>query len=261
MESSRQPGFGAATLLSRLFGRKDVRGSAVPPGRRIYAIGDVHGRLDLFDRLLAMIEEDQHERAPMVPEIVLLGDLIDRGPDSAGVVRRAMAPPAWARVTALMGNHEVSMIDALQDKAEAMRTWLDFGGHQSLLSWGVPAELLDRGTFDEIAAIATALIPREELCWIAGLRQHVHIGDYYFVHAGIRPGIGLEEQLPCDNYWIRGEFLESRRDHGAIIVHGHTISPDIDEQDNRIGIDTGAYDSGRLTALALEGEERWFLQT
>jgi serine/threonine protein phosphatase 1 len=248
-------------MLSRLFSRKEIRPKSVPPGRRVYAIGDIHGRLDLLDRLLAMIEEDQRGRAPIVPDIVLLGDLIDRGADSAGVVRRAMAPPAWARLIALMGNHEASMIEALHGKADAMRMWLRFGGRESLLSWGVPADLIDEGTTEEIAAAATAAIPRDELAWLARLRQHARIGDYFLVHAGVRPGTDLDRQSPKDSYWIREEFLESRRDHGAVIVHGHSISPDVEEYDNRVGIDTGAYASGRLTALALEGEDRWLLQT
>ena len=261
MRSRDTPSFGPAIMLLRLFNRKEARDRAVPPGRRVYAIGDIHGRLDLFDRLLAMIEKDQRGRVPILPEIVLLGDLIDRGPDSAGVVRRATAGLAWAQLTSLMGNHEAAMIDALHGKADAMRTWLHFGGYESLLSWGIPADLLDQGTTGEIAAVAAATIPREELAWLARLRQHVRIGDYFFVHAGVRPGTDLAQQLPGDSYWIREEFLESRRYHGAVVVHGHTISRDVEEHDNRIGIDTGAYLSDRLTALALEGADRWFLQT
>jgi serine/threonine protein phosphatase 1 len=248
-------------MIARLFSRRNIRPKSVPPGRRIYAIGDIHGRLDLLDQLLGMIEQDQRDRAAIMPEILLLGDLIDRSPESAGVVRRAMTPPPWARMTTLMGNHEASMIGALDGDAEMMRMWLRVGGWESLLSWGVPAAILDGGTCDEIAMAANAAIPDRELAWIRELPQCLHIGDYFFVHAGVRPGVALARQTTHDSYWIRDEFLGSRRDHGAIVVHGHSISPEVEEMDNRIGIDTGAYMSGKLSALALEGEQRWLLQT
>jgi serine/threonine protein phosphatase 1 len=261
MQLSRHSAFAPATMIARLFGIREAHERAVPPGRRIYAVGDIHGRLDLFEQLLAMIEDDQHGREPIVPEIVLLGDMIDRGPASAGVVRRAMALAAEGRLTALMGNHEASLLEAIDGNVDAMRTWLRFGGLETLHSWGVTDEVIGDATVAGMAPIALAAIPPAELAWLRALRQNLHVGDYFLVHAGVRPGVGLEQQAPDDSFWIREEFLDSRREHGALVVHGHTISSGVEEHDNRIGIDTGAYESGRLTALALEGNQRWFLQT
>jgi serine/threonine protein phosphatase 1 len=248
-------------MLYRLFSRKGVRRTRVPSGRRVYAIGDIHGRLDLLDRLLCLIKEDQLGRVAVTPNILLLGDLIDRGSDSAGVVRRAMTMFSWAQLEVLMGNHEVAMLEALRGSPNAMRMWLHVGGRESLISWGVPCELIEEGTNEDVASAAMAAIPQLELEWIASLRQYVRIGDYFFVHAGVRPGVDLDCQSPLDSYWIREEFLNSRRDHGALVVHGHSISTDVEERNNRIGIDTGAYATGKLTALCLENDERWFLQT
>jgi serine/threonine protein phosphatase 1 len=244
-----------------LFPRKVPRQIAVPNGRRVYAIGDVHGRLDLLNQLLDLIAEDQRGRPWVEIEIVLLGDLIDRGPDSAGVVRRAMRPTPHARVTALMGNHEASMIQALQGDMRVMELWLNVGGVQALDSWGVDADLIDDASLEQLCEAANARIPQRELLWISQMPQSMLIGDYYFVHAGVRPGVPIEEQSASDSYWIRQEFLKSRRDHGAIVVHGHSAATQVDEKPNRIGLDTGAYQTGRLTALGLEGNERWFLST
>ncbi len=248
-------------MISRFFRRKDSPKARVPPGRRVYVIGDIHGRLDLLDGLFAKIEQDQRGRSVIRPEIVLLGDLIDRGAESAAVVRRAMNPPAWADVIALMGNHEDTMIEAINGDRDAMRRWLRFGGRESLLSWGVPLAAVEEGTTDQIISAAREAVPGEELAWIAQLRQSVRIGDYFLVHAGVRPGVPLDRQTPRDSYWIRDEFLQSPRNHGGIVVHGHSISLNIEERENRIGIDTGAYATDCLTALGLEGEERWTLQT
>jgi serine/threonine protein phosphatase 1 len=248
-------------MIRKFFTPKAPREATLPPKRRVYAVGDIHGRLDLLEKILNLIAADQEKRATVRPEIIFLGDLVDRGPDSAGVVRRLMEPPSWARVAILMGNHESAMLTALGGDYPALDMWLNVGGREALQSWGMSAETLDEGGLEDIVRQAFAIIPQDELAWLTQLRQNMQIGDYFFVHAGVRPGVALDRQNPYDNMWIRDDFLSSKQDHGAMIVHGHTIAPDVVERSNRIGIDTGAYQSGKLTALCLEGAARWYLQT
>lgn len=241
--------------------RTQPSASAVPNGYRVYAIGDIHGRLDLFGRLLTLIEEEQRALPAAELVVIQLGDLIDRGPDSAGVVARAMDSAGHGRMIVLRGNHEAVMLDALRGEPGLLRSWLGIGGDAALRSWGVPQEAIDTLEDDALTAIANASIPAEQIAWLAERPLSTTIGDYHFVHAGIRPGVPLDRQSPRDQIWIRGAFLGSRRAHGAIIVHGHSIARDVDERPNRIGIDTGAYFSGRLTALVLEGTGRRYLFT
>lgn len=234
----------------------------VPDGRRVYAIGDIHGRLDLLDELLALIVEDA--TAPRSPpaHLVLLGDLIDRGPDSAGVVLRAMGLRApFAGVGVLRGNHEQAMLDALDGDLEALEHWLHFGGEAALESWGADRRALESATLDDQLAIARAVVPSSVHHWLMRRPVSGRIGDYYFAHAGVRPGVPLAEQAPADLIAIRQPFLDSRRRHGAVVIHGHSVRRDVEERPNRIGIDTGAWKTGVLTAVALEGEERWYLRT
>jgi serine/threonine protein phosphatase 1 len=244
-----------------LFSRRQHTEPVLPEGMRVYAIGDIHGRLDLFDRLLSLIEEDTHRRPSMPTTIILLGDLIDRGPDSAGVIRRAMNPPAWARMRVIKGNHEAAMLDALGGDRKMLGIWTKNGGIQALQSWGIDDALIENGTSEELIAAMHQTIPLAERAWLARGVVSIQLGGYYFVHAGVRPGVKLGEQKEQDSFWIREEFLLSNRDHGAIVVHGHSVSTDIEELPNRIGIDTGAYASGKLTALCLEADKRWILQT
>ena len=248
-------------MFGRLFAQKPASVPTLPEGRRVYAIGDIHGRLDLLDELLERIAADQADRDPIELEVIALGDLIDRGPDSAGVVRRLMNPPTWGRFLCLMGNHEATMLAALDGDGHAMDLWLGVGGRETLLSWGVPEPVIDKAGFGDLIARSLAAVAPEELSWLARLRQNIRIGDYFFVHAGVRPGTELERQSPRDSLWIRNEFLHSSRDHGAVVVHGHSITPEATDLPNRVGIDTGAYISGRLTALGIEGDRRWLLQT
>jgi serine/threonine protein phosphatase 1 len=234
----------------------------LPAGERVYAIGDVHGRLDLLDRLLARIHADDAARDPAATHVVLLGDMVDRGPESAGVVRRVMAgDPRFASLGAVMGNHEASLLSVLEGDTRWLDSWLGFGGRAALHSWGVPRAVLDDGEADDIVAAVRDTIPAAEQEWLADLPTSRRHGDYMFVHAGIRPGIPVTAQSDADLLWIRHEFLSDKRDHGACIVHGHTISRDPELRGNRIGIDTGAYMSGTLTAVGLEAEEQWFLTT
>jgi serine/threonine protein phosphatase 1 len=250
------------SLFRRKKVEEEVLPAAIPAGKRVYAIGDIHGRLDLFDELLGKIETDNAARAPAETQIILLGDLIDRGPQSAGVVQRARANDlGFARMECLMGNHELSLLNILDGEVRWLSSWLAYGGRSALRSWGIDDDLLRNGLPEEIVEAARNALPHEDQRWLRSLPLQQRVGDYLFVHAGIRPGIAIDKQLETDLLWIREEFLESPLRHGAVVVHGHTITAEVDERHNRIGIDTGAYKSGRLTALGLEGSERWYLTT
>lgn len=248
--------------MPRLFRRSPARAPAVPDGRRVYAVGDIHGRRDLLDALLEQIAADAAEQDGC--ETIFLGDYIDRGPDSAAVLDRlAAGPPAGHAWTLLRGNHEQALLDLLGEAPHptTLPAWLDNGGREALTSWGVPTRTAygpaDAALLD---ALRAAVPPAHRtLLETTGLTHTV--GDYLFVHAGIMPGIPLGEQKPWHLLWVREHFLDSRADHGVVVVHGHSISHDVEERPNRIGIDTGAYISGRLTALVLEGSSRRYLST
>lgn len=234
---------------------------SAPPGWRAYAIGDVHGQLDLLDRLLADIAADHEGRAPARGLIVLLGDLIDRGPSSAQVIERVrtLTLPGFQVVT-LAGNHEEVLLRILEGDSAQIGGWLKFGGAETLASYGVDAATFRHmGPREAQRCIANA-IPEAHRTFLHRLGDSFRFGDYLFVHAGIRPGIPLEEQSLEDLRWIREPFLSDMRDHGMTVVHGHTISDTVEEVGSRIGIDTGGFATGRLTALAVEGQERWILQ-
>jgi serine/threonine protein phosphatase 1 len=231
-------------------------------GYRAYVIGDVHGRLDLLDQLLAKIECDRSEHPARKTLLVFLGDLIDRGPQSAQVIERVLQFSSdGVRTVFLLGNHEEVLLRILDGDIWLIPSWLRFGGAQCLQSYGGdPAKIA--GKSDERAlAIIRGAIPKDHEQFLRSFVDTCRFGNYLFVHAGIRPGIPIEDQLQEDLRWIREPFLLDDSDHGCVVVHGHTISPAVDERPNRIGIDTGAYRSGVLTALALEGTRRWYLQT
>ena len=231
---------------------------SLPEGHRVYAIGDIHGRLDLFTALLAQIDDDDARRAPMKTTLVFIGDLIDRGPQSAGVVAKVRALRAERDVRVIAGNHEEMFLRALEDD-DVMRAFLRYGGRETFMSYGLDEAAIRDMTFAELRSAIFEAIPPEDLAFFRSLEAVFCIGDYAFVHAGIRPGLGLEDQSSNDLRWIREPFLSDQRDHGVMVVHGHSITDAPDVQSNRIGIDTGAYLTGRLTALALEGGDRWFL--
>lgn len=247
-----------------MFGRRrKVRARPrTPCGQRAYAIGDVHGRLDLLDQLLGMIEADLRTRVPRTTMLVFLGDLIDRGPNSSGVVDRLRTLRMDnVRICFLAGNHEEVLLRLLRGERGLLASWVRFGGAECLASYGVdPAEL---ATFDEGKALSTIkqAVPEAHASFIASFADTLSFGDYLFVHAGIRPRVDLSLQALADLRWIRSPFLEDETDHGQVVVHGHTISDSVEWRSNRIGIDTGAYRTGILTALGLEGEERWLLDT
>lgn len=235
----------------------------LPEGERVYAIGDIHGRLDLLNDLLTQIDRDDAARGPARTTLVLLGDLVDRGRYSASVVERAIRLQAASdRFHVIKGNHEEVMLAAHSGDEAAMRLFLRIGGIQTLESYGVGLDDLPEGReLETVIQRMQAAIPREHIDYLTGMADRVAMGDYLFVHAGIRPGVPLTDQDPVEQRWIRDSFLENTTHHGAMIVHGHTITREPVLRPNRMGIDTGAYYSGILTALGLEGTEHWLLQT
>jgi serine/threonine protein phosphatase 1 len=247
-------------LLQR-FTKSARPAASVPHGQRVYAIGDVHGCRAELDRLLDRIASDC-DSAPAETHLIFVGDLVDRGPDSAGVVERLLIGNLPCdRHSFLMGNHEEAMLDAWDGDTETLQGWLAYGGRETLESYGVDrAETYRSGA--EIIGRMRACVPRRHIDFVRSFQDQVRVGDYLFVHAGIRPGVPLPEQDSYDLRWIRDEFLlDGETDHGVVVVHGHTISEQPEIRTNRIGIDTGCYASGRLTALVLEGAARRFLGT
>jgi serine/threonine protein phosphatase 1 len=233
-----------------------------PKGHRAYAVGDVHGRLDLLDDILERIAADDSARPSAETTIVFLGDLIDRGPQSAEVVERLRTwHPAFAKAVFLMGNHEEVLLRIMAGEIDILADWLRFGGAECARSYGIdPVDLECREPAAALRLLRRA-IPKEHLKFLSGFVDTASFGKYLFVHAGIRPGVPLARQAAQDLRWIRGLFLDDDTDHGRIVVHGHTISEAVEEKPNRIGLDTGACWTGVLTAVGLEGNERWFLQT
>jgi len=260
----RPPGVkGSMNLLARIFGgstdRPAPRGA---DGYRAYAVGDVHGRLDLLDRLLARIEADIAARGPAQNMVVFLGDLIDRGPQSAGVIERLRTwQPSDATAIFLCGNHEEIFLRVLGGEPAVLADWMRFGGAECLASYGLSPEALGEMSEAEALAEIKAAVPPQHQEFLATFADTFRFGDYLFVHAGIRPGLDVAAQSKKDLRWIREQFLDDPTDHGYVVVHGHTISAGVEERANRIGIDTGAYRTGRLTAVAIEGAQRWYLDT
>ncbi|MBB6125141.1 metallophosphoesterase family protein [Sphingobium subterraneum] len=241
----------------RTFNSEDVR---------LYAIGDVHGCFDLLVHLLQRIEADQAARTPVETRIVLLGDYIDRGPQSRDVCELLFSMAGSKRVCCLKGNHEETMLDVLAGQAEALRFWLQYGGAETLRSWGISNGLIEHARLSEqgeqrLMAAFRSAVPIHLINWMRYLPTRYAVGDYLFVHAGIRPGVRLERQNERDLMWIREPFLRSRARHPAMIVHGHSEQDDPQDRPNRIGIDTAAYRSGVLTAVGIENNARWFIQT
>lgn len=235
---------------------------AVPSGVLIYAIGDIHGRDDLFEQLLGQIDADRRARAHDRCILVLLGDLVDRGPDSDRVVARALTLHAtFDRVHHLVGNHEECMLAALEGDARSMRYFIRIGGDATVRSYLRDDAIYDVATFEELAEIFPRHVPQDHVDFLRSGEDWIKYGDYMFVHAGVRDDLPLDRQKISDLRWIREEFLRSEADREAIVVHGHSISERVDERSNRIGIDTGAYASGKLTAVGLFDDHRWFLAT
>jgi serine/threonine protein phosphatase 1 len=247
-------------MLSKLlsFGRAPPV-HRVPDGLTVYAVGDIHGRLDLLQQVHRRIADDPGRGRKLV---VYLGDYVDRGPQSREVIELLLqpAPDGWERVF-LRGNHEQAMLDYLEDWQVA-RDWLGFGGEATLRSYGLRVPFtMDAATLVELQKEVALGVPMSHWAFMRMCALSHAVGDYLFVHAGIRPGTPWDRQLPEDVMWIREVFLNSRADHGKMVVHGHTICEGVEFRPNRIGIDTGAFMTGVLTCLVLEGTERRLIQT
>jgi serine/threonine protein phosphatase 1 len=228
--------------------------ASVPPGQRVYAVGDVHGCLDQLQALHSLIAEDLAARPAAEAVLVHLGDYVDRGPDSAGVVALLAegSPLANVPTVNLMGNHEHMMLAALATgEADATDLWLANGGADSLLSWGVPRSAQPKEW--------ASYLPKPHLVFLRDLALRHEVGGYLFVHAGIRPGIPLERQSRHDLMWIREPFLSFQEPFGPVVVHGHTPRQEPTVRPNRIGIDTGAVMGGVLTCAVLEDDRVGFL--
>ena len=234
----------------------------VPDGTRVYAVGDVHGRIDLLDRMHDRIVADAEKSSAERRVAVYLGDYVDRGPESAAVIDRLLDEPLNGFESVhLKGNHEDFMLKFLDGEGEGLG-WLFNGGDATLASYGITdddwrdlePDAIHR-TRDELIRI----LPERHREFLDGLALSHAEGGYLFVHAGIRPGVAIDQQVEDDLLWIRDDFLQSTDEHDRRVVHGHTITWSPEVRANRIGIDTGAFASGVLTCLAVEGEAIGFI--
>jgi serine/threonine protein phosphatase 1 len=249
-------------IFRKLFG--GFRSRRLPPcapkGERLYVVGDIHGRLDLLNALLDKVKNHAHTNEGK-NTIVYVGDYIDRGPNSRGVVDRVLQSIPGFTARYLRGNHDQAVLDFLADPL-FYRVWKNYGAPETLVSYGVRPPLFDDPqSIVQTRNLFASSLPPDHRRFFENLELSVEAGDYFIVHAGVRPGIGFESQSAQDMMWIREEFLLSGRDHGKVVVHGHTPTTEVIRRKNRIGIDTGAYMSGYLTALVLEGESVEILQT
>ena len=228
------------------------RRPTLPTGTRIYAVGDIHGRLDLLDRLLSQIEADIASRPISKPLCVFLGDYIDRGPSSRATIDRLIEYGASGKSVFLKGNHELIAVRCLTGR-NFFDQWMRLGGYETLLSYGVaPENIADRNAIAKLQAEFHDAFPQAHFRFFRNLQTSFACGDFFFAHAGVKPDVELSEQREQDLLWIREEFLSSSQDFGKIIVHGHTPTLEIEVAPNRINIDTGAFATGRLTCLVIE---------
>ena len=232
---------------------------------RVYAIGDIHGRIDLLQRIENRITQDaQSVPADMHSIVVYLGDYIDRGPDSSAVIGHLMRrPPVAGEDIFLKGNHEQSLLDFLDDPKRVAAQWFDFGGIATLMSYGIreASSKVQAERFDELRDELAAAIPQDQLAFLRSLKLSWEAGDYFFVHAGIDPRQPMDRQGPESMLWIREEFISASGPFSHRIVHGHTIVPEVEFLPHRIAVDTGAYATGRLSCVVLEGTAVRLLNT
>jgi serine/threonine protein phosphatase 1 len=237
-----------------LTGRKKRRAPRLPDGIRIYAIGDIHGRADLLDQVFARIDAHQAGQPAVRPVHVLIGDYIDRGPASREVLDRLIERAHAHEMVCLKGNHETFILEFLQHPA-LFREWSMIGGRETLMSYGLkPPITADASTQKELARAFKSALPKSHLQFLGNLSSSFSCGGFFFAHAGVKPGVPLEKQRDDDLLWIRDDFLLHEEDFGKIVVHGHTPVLELDIRHNRINIDTGAYATGRLTCLVIEGD-------
>lgn len=254
-------------MFANLFSRRAAprrRPSATPEDTVVWAVGDVHGRLDLLSPLVDAMVADLQASAARRKVIVFLGDYIDRGPDSKGVLDLliGLRTRGMFELHFLRGNHEDRMEAFLVDPAYGPG-WRDYGGREALQSYGVvaPIDKSDTEAWEAAHQALNAAVDREQRTFLADQSYSVSIGDYFFAHAGAEPGVALDEQDPQQLMWVRQSFLDHPAPFERMVVHGHTPTEAVHADHRRIGIDTGAYATGVLTGLRLEGEKRELLQT
>lgn len=232
---------------------------SLPDGLRAYAVGDIHGRLDLLSRLLALIDADIEN--PDNARIIFLGDYIDRGTESQQVIEMMLRYQRERGAVCLRGNHEAMLLGALEGQMD-WDFWLSNGGTETLFSYGINSRALAGADRDErLSEAVMQAMPVEHLAFFSNLPFSTALGDYFFCHAGVRPGTALGEQSPQDLMWIREPFLHSTEDYGKRIVHGHTPVMEVDIRPNRINVDTGGYLTNRLSCVVLEGTSVRVLHT
>ncbi len=237
--------------------------ASLPAGQRVYAIGDIHGRLDLLRALVARIEADDSARTAAKTSLILLGDLVDRGPQSAQVIdylRDLAASRAPGSTRFLLGNHEEVFLAALEDE-KSLRFFTRIGGRETILSYGIDEDRYAALDYAELRDELRHRVPPEHVAFLNGFEDMIVLGDYVFVHAGIDPASPLAAQRPKNLRWIREEFLSHPGPLEKVVVHGHTIFDEVSYGTHRIGLDTGAYMTGNLTAMGFEGDTRWTLDT
>jgi serine/threonine protein phosphatase 1 len=226
---------------------------------RVYVIGDIHGCADLLDRMVGEIKKDLAARPVADSLVVAVGDYVDRGPDSRAVIERLLHNPFSTRFVALKGNHEV-LLEGFLRNPKTGDYWGRYGGLETMQSYGIPvADLIAGKNYPAAAQALTRAVPTAHLDFFAALRTSVTVGKYFICHAGVRPGVPLEQQTEEDLLWIRDPFLTSRIDFGKIVVHGHTPAAEPEVLPNRINVDTGAFMTGRLTCAVLEDDGARFL--
>lgn len=254
---------GFVDRLRKIFGVAPALSPRAPDGMRLYAVGDIHGRDDLLGALMALVEADAAGAPDLRKVLIFLGDYVDRGLQSKAVLDRLTGDfaPGFERVF-LKGNHELALKQFMDDAAFG-RSWKYYGGLETLHSYGITELTLsdDPADFERAREHFREIVPDKHLNFLDNLALTAEFGDYFFVHAGVRPGIALHRQIEEDLLWIREDFLDSSSAYGKVVVHGHTPREAVEFRSNRIGLDTGAYMTGVLTALVLEGDERRLIQT
>jgi serine/threonine protein phosphatase 1 len=240
-------------MLRFLQSATPVKPPELPEGIRIYSFGDIHGRADLLKEMFAVIDRDLERNPVSRPIEVYHGDYIDRGPDSAQTLDLLIERRQSRTTVFLKGNHEAYFLEVLRD-ATRFENWRQFGGLPTLMSYGIePSPNADAAEQAELIRSLGNVLPEEHLQFLCSLELSFVCGDYFFVHAGVRPGIPLDDQHEADLLWIRSEFLDSDANFGKFVVHGHTPVRQIERRSNRVNIDTGAYATGNLTLLRIEG--------
>jgi serine/threonine protein phosphatase 1 len=226
----------------------------LPEGVRIYAIGDIHGRADLLDLIFSRIDTHQVHHPIVRPVHVFIGDYIDRGPASREVIDLLIDRAISHEMVCLKGNHETFIPEFLRNPA-FLGEWSQMGGRETLMSYGlVPPNNADARAQQELASALTSVLPQSHVEFLESLQPSFSCGGFFFAHAGVKPGVPLVKQREDDLLWIREDFLLYEEDFAKIVVHGHTPVPEVDIRPNRINIDTGAYATGRLTCLMMQGD-------